>query len=98
MKNPRQLAEMGLVLPITIHEDDTVAPRYETGWTQLGPSKAIITKQGTASGFPLVDFQLEDHMGRKFYFMISGRLLASFASMINGVIEENQTTPPPVPN
>ena len=67
-----------------------VAPRYDETTTQLTVKKAIITEAGMASGRPLVDFQLEDGEGNKYFFMITGQLLKMVSAAIDGVNLKNK--------
>ena len=72
-----------------------VAPRYERATKQAGIEKVIITEQGMQSGLPLVDLQLVDRNGDKLFVAVTGRLMQSIASVINGVNERNHGTANP---
>lgn len=62
-----------------------VAPRYDKSTTtQLSPTKSIVTTQGMVSGKPLVDFQMVDDKGNKYFFMITGDLIKGLAQVVEG--------------
>jgi len=72
-----------------------VAPRYDRTTKQAGIEKVIITEQGVQSGLPLVDLQLIDRNGDKLFVAVSGRLMQSIASVINGTNERIHGVPNP---
>ena len=63
----------------------TLAPRYGTEVKELKCECAVITENGMESGLPLVDFQLSDVDGNKYFFAISGRIVNSVSAAIKGV-------------
>lgn len=85
----------GTHLPIELVRG-AVAPRYSPQvWKEVIVTKAIITEQGTEKQLPLVDFQMEDVEGNKYFFMITGRLINALAAAIQGVNQRNHGTSEP---
>lgn len=73
-----------------------VAPRRDPKEiTELACEVAVITERGTNGGLPIVDLELTDEHGRKFYAMITGRVLTGIASAVAGVNLRNHGTPVP---
>ena len=97
MSQPRNLlSELATNLTVTVHPDPKIAPRYdEKDWTQVAITEAIITEKGTVSDLPIVDFTMSDGQGKRYYAMISGRLLLTLAGALRGVNMRNHGTPEP---
>lgn len=66
----------------------TEAPRYTTE-KELSADKVIITEQGMESGLPLVDIQMTDKDGNKYWVPISGRIMNTISAAIRGVNMRN---------
>ncbi len=64
-----------------------VAPRYEASdYTKLSLEEIKITEQGTAAGLSLVDLVLVDpDTGKKYFCMVTGRILITLSAAIQGV-------------
>jgi hypothetical protein len=70
-----------------------VAPRYEPkDWTELVPTGAVITEIGMKGGGPLVDIQLVDREGKKYFFMLSGSIVVGLGASVNGVANRPKNT------
>jgi len=69
-----------------------LAPRYTKDTKNLKVEQAVITEQGMVSGLPLVDMQLVDEDGNKYFFCLSGRLFKLLATSIDGVNLRNHGT------
>lgn len=67
----------------------SVAPRYEAKIKELKIKKAVVTENGMQSNRPLVDLQLEDSLGNKFYAVLSGGLCQNLGAAIDGVNMRN---------
>lgn len=66
----------------------STAPRYTTE-TELSADKAIITEQAMRSGLPLVDIQMTDKDGNKYWVPLSGRIINMISSAVKGVNMRN---------
>ena len=76
----------GRMLPIELNKGD-FAPRYEKSeWGELSIDKAIVTEQGTMGKLPIVDLQLTDEKGKKYFAMITGRLIIGLGDACKGVM------------
>jgi len=64
--------------------DGTLAPRYSISTKELTTNKAVITTQGTVSNAPIVDIQLTDDKGDKFFFAMTGGIFQNLAAAIEG--------------
>lgn len=71
-------------LSISVKEGNT-APRYPETTKLLTIDEAVITEQGMASGFPVVDFQMTDSEGNKYFIMTSGGIINGLSAAIKGV-------------
>ena len=72
------------------------APRYDPVTTkQLTVEKAVITEQGMESGLPIVDFQMIDENGNKYFFMITGKLINGLSAAIRGANVRNHGSEEP---
>lgn len=59
-----------------------VAPRYQPGTRYLKLENVVITEEGTTSGRPIVDFQMSDESGQKYFFAVTGRIVTSIATAV----------------
>lgn len=63
-----------------------IAPRYEPGVvTELSADKAVITEKGMESGLPLIDIQLTGPDGKKYFAVLTGRVVLTLCGAIRGV-------------
>jgi len=69
-----------------------LAPRYTKDTKNLKVEKAVITEQGMQRGLPLVDVQLVDEDGNKYFFCLSGQLFKLLADTVDGVNLRNHGT------
>lgn len=67
----------------------TEAPRYANGEKELSADKVVITEQGMESGLPLVDIQMTDKEGNKYWVPVSGRIMNTISAAIKGVNMRN---------
>ena len=88
-------AGKGRKLSIELKEGD-FAPRYEKDeWTELSIDKAVVTEQGTIGKLPIVDIQLTDEKGNKYFGMITGRLIIGLGDACKGVMQRIHGTDTP---
>jgi len=67
-----------------------IAPRYNPKEVkELAIKKVIVTEKGTEGDLPIVDFQLEDADGNRYFTMITGRLMNQLAAAMRGVNMRN---------
>ena len=72
------------------------APRYEQReWKELEIKKAIITEKGTMGNLPIVDLQLEDEKGNKYFVMATGRIIIGLGDACKGVMQRIHGTDTP---
>lgn len=64
------------------------APRYTTE-IELSADKVVITEQGMESNLPLVDIQMADKDGNKYWVPLSGRIINVISSTVKGVNMRN---------
>lgn len=82
-------------MALKLQPGDT-APRYDPAEvTQLGLQTAVITEKGTESELPIVDLQMIDATGKKYFVAMTGRIAMSLAGAIRGVNERNHGNPEP---
>lgn len=63
-----------------------MAPRYNGDrYKKVGIEKVVITEQGTEAGLPIVDIQMIDENGDRYYACVTGRLVNALAAAIQGV-------------
>ena len=73
-----------------------LAPRYTLGeCSELRVEKCVITERGAEAGLPIVDFQLTDGEGNKYFVAMTGRILTSIAAAVKGVNLRNHGTEEP---
>lgn len=82
------------VLPIKIEPGNT-APKYEHPTKELKIELAVITEKGMESGLPIVDFQLVDEQGNKYFAATTGKLMIMLAGAIQGVNMRNHGSTDP---
>ena len=70
-------------------QEGSLAPRYDKKVTELVCTKAVITEKGTEAGLPIVDLQLVDIHGNKFYIMLTGRIVNAVSAVIKGTNMRN---------
>ncbi|MCH9712722.1 MAG: hypothetical protein K0U20_08880 [Proteobacteria bacterium] len=61
------------------------APRYSADIKKLSIDTLVITEKGTEGDLPIVDLQLTDADGNKFFACVTGRIFLSSAEVIQGV-------------
>lgn len=62
-----------------------IAPRYPMETPELSIDRVVITEQGTEGNLPIVDFQMSDRKGNKYFAAITGRIVLTVASALRGV-------------
>lgn len=65
------------------------APRYDSETVYVRCQRAVITEKGTQGQMPIVDFQLEDEKGKKYFLVLSGKLVTMLGAAIKGVNVRN---------
>ena len=63
----------------------TEAPRYTNGEKELSADKVVITEQATESNLPIVDIQMTDKDGNKYWVPLSGRIINMVSAAVKGV-------------
>lgn len=69
--------------------DGSLAPRYTEETKELILDTAVITTKGMTSGEPLVDLQLHDADGNKYFTALTGNLFINLAVAITASKERD---------
>jgi hypothetical protein len=77
------------VMKIRIHDDPKIAPRYTSEVKQLYIDEVVITEKGTVNSLPVIDIQLVDADGNKYFTMTTGSLVNTLAGAIQGINKKN---------
>lgn len=82
-KEKTKASRVSMDFPVAIVELHE-APYYMKE-TSVKITKVLVVKEGTESGKPTVDLQLEDDKGNKYIALTTGALIDALASVVRGV-------------